>query len=237
MDNRIPITRTKVLVPRRRADLLSRQRLLELMYGFLELKLIIVAAPAGYGKTSLLVDFIPYAKMPSCWYALDPLDQDLQRFIAHFIASIAQRFPQFGRSSMAALRGTNPDALDIDSIASVVINDVYENIQEHFLIVLDDYHLVEESKLVTYFINQFIQLSDENCHLIIASRTLLNLPDMPLLVARSQVGGMSFEALAFSGEEIQGLWAQNFHAEITPSEAFELSRQTEGWITGVLLTQ
>jgi LuxR family transcriptional regulator, maltose regulon positive regulatory protein len=236
MDNRIPITRTKVIVPRRRENLLSRYRLLDLLYAFIDLKLIIVAAPAGYGKTSLVVDFIPYVKMPACWYALDPLDQDPQRFIAHFITSLSQRFPAFGQASMAALNNSNPEALDLDALITVIINDVYENVQEHFLIVLDDYHLVEESKQVTYFINQFIQLSDENSHLIICSRTLLNLPDMPLLVARSEVGGLSFEALAFTPEEIQRLWTQNFHSDISTDEAADLSQQTEGWITGVLLT-
>ena len=243
MENRIPVTRTKVLVPKRRNDLLSRRRLLDLLYEFIDLKLVIVAAPAGYGKTSLLVDFISFKKsendehIPACWFGLDPLDQDPIRFIAHFIASIAQRFPRFGQMSWSALRSASPDSLDLDSLTSIIINDVFENIDENFMIVLDDYHLVEESKPVTYFINQFIQLSDENCHLVICSRTLLNLPDMPLLVARSQVGGLSFEALAFNSTEIRHLWAQNFHADISLAEAEELSLQTEGWITGVLLTQ
>ena len=243
METRIPITRTKVLVPKRRSDLLSRRRLLDLLYEFIDLKLVIVAAPAGYGKTSLLVDFISFKKtandehIPACWLALDSLDQDPIRFIAHFIAAIAQRFPGFGRLSGTALRSANPDALDLDALTSILINDVYENIDENFMVVLDDYHLVEDSKVVTYFINQFIQLSDENCHLVICSRTLLNLPDMPLLVARSQVGGLSFEALAFNPNEIRYLWSQNFHAEISLAEAEDLSRQTEGWITGVLLTQ
>lgn len=183
MENRIPITHTKVLIPRRRADLLTRGRLLDLMSSFLDLKLVIVAAPAGYGKTSLLVDFLHQNnQIPACWYALDALDQDPQRFIAHIIASISHRFPKFGRASIAALQSANPDSLDLDMLTSVIVNDISENIREHFLIVFDDYHLIEESKPATYFINQFIQLSDENCQLIIASRTLLNLPDMPLLV-------------------------------------------------------
>ena len=66
---------------------------------------------------------------------------------------------------------------------------------------------------------------------------MLNLPDMPLLVARSQVGGLSFEALSFMPEEIVQLWDHNFGVDISKEEATELAQQTEGWITGLLLTQ
>lgn len=238
MENRLPITRTKILIPRRRADLLTRQRLLDQMSGFIDQKLVIVAAPAGYGKTSLLVDFLQQnPQIPAAWLSLDPLDQDPLRFISHLVASIQFIFPEFGRSSLNALQNANPDSLDLDNLTTVIVNDLSEHIFEHFLVVLDDYHLIEENKPVTHFINQFIQLSDENCQVIIASRTLLNLPDMPLLVARGQVGGLSFELLSFSAEEIVQLWDHNFGLDIKLQDAEILARETEGWITGLLLTQ
>ncbi len=199
-------------------------------------RLIIVTAPAGYGKTSLLIDFIHFANWPVCWFALDPLDQDPQRFIAHFIASLNLRYPAFGKSSMAALDSTTQDRMNLDSLLSVIINDIYENVTEHFIFILDDYHLVEDSKPVNYFINRFAQDIDENCHLIISSRKLLGLPDLPLLVARNLVGGLSFAELAFQPEEIQRLLQVNYNLKITEAEAVELSRATEGWITGLLLS-
>lgn len=237
MDSRIPITRTKIMVPRRRADLLSRQRLLDLMIELLDLKLTILAAPAGYGKTSLLIDLVDYAKLPVCWVSLDAHDQDPQSFIAHLIASINTRFRRFGKESMGALENSSQDSLNLDMLVTLITNDAYEHISEHFAIVIDDYHLVEESKAVTYFINQLIQKIDENCHIIISSRTLLNLPDMPLLVARSQVGGLSFEELAFQPEEIKTLWLNNFHLTLSTSDAASLAADTEGWITGLLLNR
>lgn len=71
-----PITRTKILVPRPRPDLLSRQRLLDVLYDLLDYKLLLIAAPAGYGKTSLMVDLAQHLKLPVCWYSLDPFDRD-----------------------------------------------------------------------------------------------------------------------------------------------------------------
>ncbi len=232
----IPVTRTKVVVPRRRAEIFSRTRLLELIDELLDNRLIIVAAPAGYGKTSLLVDFAYSTPWPVCWYSLDSLDQDPQRFIAHFIAALSLRFPNFGKSCMAALQNMSQDTLDLDLLVSLIVNDVYENITEHFILVIDDYHFVETSRAVVYFVNRFLQDADENCHLILASRTLLTLPDLTLMVARSQVGGLSFEELCFQPDEIQTLLQQNYHLSLSEAEAAELARDTEGWVTGLLLS-
>jgi len=232
----ISVTRTKIIVPRRRSELLSRQRLLSLMDDLLENKLTILAAPAGYGKTSLMIDFVHHSGMPVCWYALDSLDQEPLRFISYLIASISLRFPRFGRRTLAALQAVGQGMVDLEALAPMIINDAYENITEHFAIVLDDYHLVEESREINLFINRLVQEVDENCHLIIASRTLLTLPDLPLLVARSQVGGLSFEELAFQPAEIQSLLLQNYQLTVSDADASELARVTEGWITGLLLS-
>lgn len=230
------VTRTKVILPRRRPDLLTRQRLLDLLYNLLDYRLVILAAPAGYGKTSLLIDFAHQADLPVCWYSLDLLDRDPQRFIAHFIAAIAQHFPAFGRQSAAALETAQQAGTDVDQLVTTIVNDAYEHIQEHFLLVLDDYHLVNDHREIEEFINRFIQDVDENCHVVLSSRTLMTLPDMPLMVARSLVGGLSFEELAFRAEEIQTLVLQNYHVTMPEKAAEELVQETEGWITGLLLS-
>ena len=229
------VTRTKIILPQRRKELLTRPRLLRQLYDLLDYKLILVIAPAGYGKTSLLLDFAHQVELPVCWYSIDSLDQDFLRFLEHFIASVRLHFPEFGQESLAAVETTS-QPLNIDRLVSTVVNDAYEHIKEHFLLVLDDYHLVDGQKEIQTFINRFIVEVAENCHLVLASRVLLSLPDMPLFVARSQVGGIGYEDLAFKAPEIQTLIFQNYRVSMSTEAASQLVQESEGWITGLLLT-
>ena len=230
------VTRTKVILPRRRPDLLSRQRLVNQLYELLDYRLILVAAPAGYGKTSLLVDFAHQVEMPVCWFSLDALDQDPYRFINHFIAAIAEACPDFGEISQAVLNSTTTESFTPDNIIPTLVNDIYNHIHEHFLFILDDFHLVNESQPVVRFVNQFVHNTPETCHLVLASRSLNTLPDMPMLIARSLVGGLSFEELAFSPGEIQSLVLKNYQVTLSEPIAEQLAVETEGWITGLLLS-
>lgn len=236
MDISIPITRTKLIIPRRREETLSRSRLLAVLDESIDNRLLIVAAPAGYGKTSLLVDFVHKTLQPVCWLSLDDLDKDPQRFIAHFIAAMNVTFPDFGKNCMPALQGMSQARLNLDALVSLIVNDIFETITEHFLFVVDDYHLVEENQDINYFINRFLMSVDENCHMVISSRRLLPLADMPLLVARSLVGGVGFEDLAFRTEEIQSLYLQNHRIVLEETDAASLAKLTEGWITGLVLS-
>ncbi len=236
MSTDIPVIRTRIIPPRRRSDLLTRSRLLEILSELLEKKLSIIAAPAGYGKTSLLIDFVNSTTFPVCWYSIDTMDRDLYRFLTYFISAIQKQFPEFGYHSLASLQNSSPENLNIEHLSTTIVNDAYETISEHFVIVLDDYHLVNGTPGVEQFISRFIQDVDENCHLIISSRTLLTLPDFPLMVARSQVGGLSFEELSFQAEEIQALFQQNYQTSLSSQISEEWYNQTEGWITGLLLS-
>ncbi len=236
LSNNVPISHTKVVVPRRRDELLLRPRLLDMMFDLLDKKLILVSAPAGYGKTSLLIDFSYQTELPVCWLSLDTLDQEPHRFATYFIHALEELFPAVGLQSKSILNTMKTLDESIETLVSTLVGEIYENVPQHFVLVLDDYHLVNEVSGIQGFVSRFIQLVDENCHLIISSRGLTQLPDLPLMVARNIVGGIDLSELAFRMDEIQALFAQNYNLNISEDTAKELVGETEGWITGLQLS-
>ena len=198
MLNDNPVTRTRITIPRRRQELISRQRLLDLLNDLIDYRLILITAPAGYGKTSLLVDFAAQTDLPVCWYTVNALDIEPQLFISNLVSALIIQFPKFGQRTISALKSAK-GTLDLDYISNVIVNDLYDNVPEHFVLVLDDYYLINDSTQIRNFITRFIQDVDENCHLVLTSRVLLSLPVITLLAARSQVSGLSFRRLGIPG--------------------------------------
>lgn len=232
----IPISKTKIIVPPRRPELLSRPRLLESLTGLLDNKLVLLSAPAGYGKTSLLIDLAHNAKMTVCWLSLDLLDREPQRFIAYLIAALALHFPGVGEMSRPQLEKWKSIEQDAESLLITLTNELYEQTENDFLLIIDDYHLVDDVPAISSFLNRFLELVLENCHIILSSRTLPALEDVTIMVAREQVAGLSQEELAFVPREVQALYAQNYHQHLSEESADQIVEQTRGWITGMLLS-
>jgi LuxR family maltose regulon positive regulatory protein len=232
----IPVSKIKIRVPHRRRELISRTRLIESIYEQLEKQLLLIVAPAGYGKTSLLVDLAHDSELPVCWLSLDALDQEPQRFLAYLISAIAEKFPDFGRDSVNALKSMTSFEQDGERVLVTLTNDITSHIDEHFILILDDYHLVGDILIVRQLINRFLQLAGENVHMILAARHLPDFPDMPLLTVRNQIGGLSFEDLAFLPDEIQQLFSQNNQISISSQDATTIVEETEGWIAAINLT-
>jgi LuxR family maltose regulon positive regulatory protein len=206
------------------------------MNGFLENKLILLSSTAGYGKTSLLIDLAHQAKSPVCWLALDPLDRDPQRFMAYLIASLAERFPKVGEASQPLLNNLKSIESDTEALLVTLTNALYDDAEGDYFVIIDDFHLLDDVPVIASLVNRFLQLVDENCHLIIASRTLPELDDVTLMVAREQVKGLNHTDLAFQPRELQALYTQNHHKYLPEDQADKLVEKTGGWITGMVLS-
>ncbi len=237
MGQRSPVVITRVLRPKRRPDLLRRPRLLDFLHEHIDRKLILVSAAAGYGKTSLLVDFAHDSGLPVCWYTMSEADRDMRVFAEYLIASIRQVFPTFGQRTETFLASAGGGNLDPGSLASVLVNDIYSDIPDYFVIVLDDYYRGEEEG-INFLLDTILQNLPDNCHIILSGRTIPRFTPkgMALMVARREIDGLGTNDLRFDASEIRLLLAQHYNQHIPLEQAEMLAREAEGWIPGILLT-
>ncbi len=231
----IPPFVTKLIVPQRKSAILSRPRLLQFLHEYLDRKLILVSAAAGYGKTTLLVDFSHDTELPVCWYSLDESDRDPQIFLEYLLRSLQYQFPRFGARTASLLRNM-PSASLFDQVVGTLVTEIYDQIASYFVLVLDDYHLVDSSGPVNRILDNLLNYLPDNAHIILATRTLPTQLTLTRLTARIQVAGLGFNDLRFTADEIRELIKQNYSLDITESAAQQLADQSEGWIASIVLT-
>lgn len=229
------VVRTKIVPPQRRVGLLRRPRLVDFIHENLIRKVVLISAAPGYGKTSLLIDFLQDTDIPTCWYSLDEADADPWSFIAHFVGSLTNIFPQLEGGSLASVSGEALEAQDALAVLGLLVNEIQANITEFFSIILDDYQFAEGSLGVRELLNWFLDHQPDNCCLILASRSMPDLPYLKL-TALQEIAGLGSEDLAFTAEEIQTYLLENHDLDLSDEDARQLRQQTEGWITAILLS-
>jgi ATP/maltotriose-dependent transcriptional regulator MalT/two-component SAPR family response regulator len=223
----------KTSLPPRRTTLLHRPRLVDELYKHRAKQLFLISAPAGYGKTSLALDFAHRADFPVAWYALDEFDNKPHTFLAYLIASIRTHYPDFGASALAALERAT-DTLDaFQPVATLIANELFQ-LPDELAIVLDDYHVIH-NEVIHQLVAQLIHHTGARGHFVVNSRTLPRIPDQILLLARGQLVGLGLNDLRFTAAEIQALAQQNYGLQVSLERAQELAQVTDGWITALLL--
>ena len=205
------------------------------LYGKLNLglsrKLIVISAPAGFGKTTLLSDWIHQHKISTAWFSLDNGDNDPVDFLSYIISGIQSIHKEFGESALKLLN--SPNRPSSESIVSLLINEILK-INQNFLLVLDDFHLIESSdilKIVTYLLEHI----PGNIHIAILTRS-----DPALSVSRlrsqHQLVELRSSDLSFSANDISILFNKKLKIGLSIDDVYSLESKTEGWIAGLQLT-
>ena len=222
--------RTKLCVPPLRAGWISRPRLEKRMDEGFERKLTLISAPAGFGKTTLLVDWIHRHKMPTAWFSVDKSDNDPLHFLTCVILGLQSLDAGTGKAALAMLQSPQPPP--IEPILINLINDV-SRISTEFALVLDDYHLVDD-KFIHDMIAFLLENLPEQMHLIIATRA-----DPPLRLARVRSQNLLTELraadLSFSGDETVNLLNQSLGQQLSARDIQLIETRTEGWAAGLQL--
>src|SRR5579863_8033408 len=174
-------------------------------------KLVVLCAPAGYGKTTLLADFAQHTELPCCWYFLESTDADKTAFLTFLIRSIQHRFPDFGKTLEPLLSNAidadinHPShAYRLETVIDSLITAIAEEIPERFAIFLCNYHEVNASQSVNDIVNELLQKLPSHCILVIESRAIPAI-DFAYLLARDKVVGFDQTLLRFSTAEIRDL--------------------------------
>ncbi len=235
MSTSYPLITTKIRTPRLRQTHLRRERLLNHLHNSIQNKLILIAAGAGYGKTSLLIDYAHDTDLPVCWYSLDAHDAHVPTFVEYLVESIQQRFPQFGEPVRELLRAHGGPPEDVEPFVRVLISEIEHTINTYFVLILDDYHEVIESEPVNALVDGLLRYIPEQCHVILASRGIPRRLTLTRLAARQEVVGLGVEHLRFTADEIGALLRSLGRLDLSEAQIATLAERSEGWITGVLL--
>ncbi|HVG96160.1 MAG TPA: BTAD domain-containing putative transcriptional regulator [Chloroflexota bacterium] len=234
-----PAAITKVLLPRRRPGTVQRRHLLDFLHRHLDRRLQLVIAPPGYGKTSLLVDFAHEAReqgLPVCWLTLDASDADARSFFEHLLLSLRQAFPGFGERTAALLRAVDDAARDHRTVATSLANELAEQVDEFFLLVLDDYHTVGGATAVNGAVDWLLTRLPEGCRVILGGRTIPTQLNLSALAARLEVAGLGVADLRFTADEVAELTLARDGHGLHPREAERAVSRAEGWVTAILLS-
>ncbi len=229
-DTRFTLIQTKLDPLQISSNLVIRPRLIDYLNHNLDRNFTLISAPAGYGKTTLLVQWLNEIERPVAWLSLDEYDNDLALFLSYFLAAVRSLYPQGAERTYALLQA--PSLPSPEVISAMLINDI-SALEEAFILALDDYHAIED-EVIREVIIHLIAHIPQNLHLVIATRQDPPLP-LPRLRASWAMKEVRSNALRFTHQEVETFLTTMGIEELTADEIFMLDKRTEGWITGLRL--
>ena len=234
---------TKLFIPPTRPELVSRPRLIERLNGGLYRKLTLISAPAGFGKTTLVTEWLDNLRLDSengiqaenkiAWLSLDEGDNDPARFLAYFIAALSQIEgieATFGKGVMSMLQ--SPQPLPTETILTPLINEIAA-VPDKIIFILDDYHLIE-AESIHDALSFLLENIPPQMHLVIATREDPQLP-LARLRAKDQLTELRATDLRFTSSEAAEFLNQVMGLDLSEEDITALEIRTEGWIAGLQL--
>ena len=228
----VPLLSTKFYIPRARADIVTRPRLIEkLLRGVHRSGVFtLLSGPAGSGKTTLLSEFVDQLQRPVAWLSLDEGDNDPIRFWTYLITACQLVQDGVGESALALFRTSQP--LPDDTIPTVLINDL-ARLEDDMVLVLDDYHAIQ-NQAIHATISFLLDHLPVKLHLVVSTRVD---PPFPLarFRARNQLVEIRAQDLRFNVEEALEFLNRTMGLNLTAEDVAALEARTEGWVAGLQL--
>lgn len=209
---------------------MSRPRLLDQLDHSLDKRLLLVSAPAGFGKTTLLAEWLKHQSRTAVWLSIDEGDNDLIRFWTYVVAAFQAEHPDVGEETLALLRGSQQAS--IEALLTPLISSL-QALSSQLVLILDDYHLIENED-VHRSIEFLIEFQPAQILLAIATRQ-----DPPIRLGRLRALGELVEVrapeLRFIKAESRDFLLRTMELDLSDRDVTELETRTEGWIAGLQL--
>jgi LuxR family transcriptional regulator, maltose regulon positive regulatory protein len=225
-----PILATKLYIPRPRPNVINRPHLLERLNEGLHRKLSLISAPAGFGKTTLVCEWVAGGPRPAAWLSLDAGENDPARFLTYLVAALQTIAPTIGAGVLGMLQSPQPPPPE--AILTVLLNDL-TTLSDQFVLVLDDYHLLE-AQAIDQALTYLVEHTPPQMHLVIATREDPQLP-LARLRARGHLTEVRATDLRFTPAEAATFLNQVMGLSLSAEDIAALERHTEGWIAGLQL--
>ena len=223
---------TKLHVPRSQRGFVPRPHLAEALDEGLARRLILVCAPAGFGKTALLADWTRRGKRPVAWLSLEAADNDPARFWRYAVAALDRARPGIAERAGPLLGPPAPPSFE--GLVTALINELAAwPGEDEMVLVLDDYHLID-AQPVHGSLEFLLEHLPPGLHLVLASRSDPPLP-LPRLRAGGQLAELRAADLRFTAEEAAALLRESAGADLPAAAVAALAARTEGWVAGLQL--
>jgi len=233
----MPLLSTKLFMPPVRSELVPRPRLIAQLNAGIRRKLILVSAPAGFGKTTLLSTWLTECQCPVAWVSLDDGDNDPVRFLSYIIAALQTISPGVGEDAQTLLR--SPQRPPAESVLTLLINEIcsvsgtVDGASHPCILALDDYHMID-APAVHSAVAFLLDNLPPHLHLVIATRA-----DPPLLLSRWRSRGQLLEIreahLRFAPDEAAAFLNKVMGLALTATDIAAMHTRTEGWIAALQL--
>ena len=228
-----PLLDTKLYAPRRRPGLVSRPALVDRLEQGTLRTLTLVSAPPGFGKTTLLAEWLPSEsgpERPVAWVSLDRGDNDSALFWAYVIAALQKVTPGVGDAALSML--SSPEPPQIDALLTTLINEI-NSVDRDFALALDDFHVIE-SRAVLDGMAFLLEHLPPQMHVVIASRAVPALP-LSRLRGRGELTELRATDLRFTADEAASFLNKVMGLNLSAEDVKSLETRIEGWIAGLQL--
>ena len=225
------MVQSKLRIPKRNPKILRRPRLLDQLHGSAHRKLSFVCAPAGYGKTTLLIDFAEDVDGDIFWYRITEQDLTLPAFFENLLSAFQSQISGFGEELRGLIQGGGQSPR---FLAMEFVNAVDELVTGYAFLILDDYHVVSDVPEIVEFLDHLLEFLPDQLRIVIGSRSVYGIPTAFLYI-QEQLSVIGATELAFRPEELQDLCSQYYQINLTDEQTKQIITESEGWIVAILL--